>query len=166
MPHDLSYSVEERGIRTFERRSTNLRAGCDLAHQRRDITLEMIRIVLFVSARELTPVGWSRADFGQWPQVASAGALSVTCFRPAGVATGYCHTCAVLSGGSIECWKFFGETPISLPSVLASPAQICTVGPSRPSDDPEPIWSDPIRNLPTESRNRNLTLLFAKATFT
>src|ERR1051326_4028768 len=43
------------------------------------------------------------------------------------------------------------ESAAACPRLLAMPAQICTVGPSRPSDDPEPICNTPTRNLPTDS---------------
>jgi len=58
--------AEREGFEPFEQRWTNLQAERDLAHQRPEITLEMIRIALSVSARESMLVEWSRADFGQW----------------------------------------------------------------------------------------------------
>ena len=58
--------AEREGFEPFEQRWTNLQAGRDLAHQRLEIMLEMVRIALSASARESTRVEWSRADFGQW----------------------------------------------------------------------------------------------------
>ena len=63
--HSSSFA-EREGFEPFEQRWTNLQAGRDLAHQRLEITLEVIRLALSVSARESTLVEWSRADFGQW----------------------------------------------------------------------------------------------------
>jgi hypothetical protein len=40
------------------------------------------------------------------------------------------------------------------PSADATPAQICTVGPSRPRDAPLPIWIVETKNLPAASRRR------------
>jgi len=59
-----------------------------------------------------------------------------------------------------------GETPTTRPSMLAMPAQICTVGPSRPSDPPEPICNEPTTNLPTASRNRRRRPRCANAALT
>ena len=58
-------SAEREGFEPFEQRWQNPKAVRDFAHQRPEITLEMIRIALSVSARESTLVEWSRADFGQ-----------------------------------------------------------------------------------------------------
>ncbi len=58
--------AEREGFEPFEQRWTNLQAGRDLAHQRLEITLEMIRIALSVSARESTLVERTRAELGQW----------------------------------------------------------------------------------------------------
>jgi hypothetical protein len=74
--------AEREGFEPFEQRWTNLQEGRDLALQRLEITLEMIRIALSVSARESTQVEWSRADFGQlmgsarmWPRSARSWEL-------------------------------------------------------------------------------------------
>ncbi len=45
--------------------------------------------------------------------------------------------------------KWSRESAAARPSRLAMPAQICTVGPSRPSDAPEPICKMPTKNFPT-----------------
>ncbi len=60
----------------------------------------------------------------------------------------------------------FGDTPTTRPRELATPAQICTVGPSRPSDEPEPSCSAPTTNLANESRRRRRPPRNAKATLT
>ena len=52
------------------------------------------------------------------------------------------------------------------PSELAMPAQICTVGPSRPSDEPVPICSAPRKNLPTRRASARRPPFAANATFT
>ena len=62
--------------------------------------------------------------------------------------------------------RAFGETPVMRPRRLAMPAQICTVGPSRPSDEPEPSWRAPTKNLPSESRMRRRPPRTAKAILT
>ena len=40
--------------------------------------------------------------------------------------------------------------------ILATPEQICTVGPSRPSELPLPICRVPMKNLATASRSRTV----------
>ena len=49
--------------------------------------------------------------------------------------------------------RLCGEMRTTRPSALAMPAQIWTVGPSRPSDAPEPICSVPRKNFPIASRS-------------
>lgn len=45
-----------------------------------------------------------------------------------------------------------GESAKSRPRELATVAQICTVGSSRPSDEPVPIWSAARMNFAAPSR--------------
>jgi NhaA family Na+:H+ antiporter len=68
----------------------------------------------------------------------------ITLLSFAAVAAGVCRLPLDLN------WKHvFGAGLPARPSRLATPAQICTVGPSRPSEAPEPICNVPIRNFPT-----------------
>jgi len=48
--------------------------------------------------------------------------------------------------------EFLGPSRASRESMLLTPAQTCTVGPSRPSEAPEPIWMAQRTNLPIVSR--------------
>jgi hypothetical protein len=47
---------------------------------------------------------------------------------------------------------FLGPSRTSRASMLLTPAQTCTVGPSRPSEAPDPIWRAHKTNLPIVSR--------------
>ena len=49
--------------------------------------------------------------------------------------------------------RYWGFNLAARASRLLTPAQICTVGPSRPSDAPEPIWTAHRTNLPMVSRS-------------
>ena len=62
--------------------------------------------------------------------------------------------------------QFCGLSRAALAIRLLTPAQIWTVGPSRPSDAPEPIWKAQSTNLPMVSRRDTSPERSAKATFT
>ena len=62
--------------------------------------------------------------------------------------------------------QFFGLRRNARASRLLTPAQICTVGPSRPSDAPDPICSAHKMNLPAVSLNGASPKRSAYATFT
>ena len=66
---------------------------------------------------------------------------------------------AAPTGSSMR--RFWRESAVILPSALAMPAQICTVGPSRPSAAPDPIWIMPITNLPIATRSGSSPPLMA-----
>ena len=60
----------------------------------------------------------------------------------------------------------FAGRPVARASRLVAPAQICTVGPSRPSEAPEPICRLARKNFPKASRKRTRPPSSAKAAFT
>ena len=47
--------------------------------------------------------------------------------------------------------RFSGLSRAARANMLLTPAQTCTVGPSRPSEAPDPIWMAHRTNLPTVS---------------
>jgi len=61
---------------------------------------------------------------------------------------------------------FLGLSRASLASMLLTPAQTCTVGPSSPREAPEPICTAHSTNLPTVSRTVTYPERSAYATFT
>src|SRR5579863_1221740 len=62
--------------------------------------------------------------------------------------------------------RYWGRSLAARASRLLTPAQIGTVGPSRPSDAPDPIWKAQRMNLPTVSRRVISPYRSVNATFT
>ncbi len=105
----------------------------------------------------ITPVSivWSRSPISSSSVnvIAAIGALNAAAI-PAAIPTDVSRR-----------W-FTGPSPAARASMLLTPAHICTVGPSSPSDAPDPICKAHRKNFPTVSRTVTRPFRSANATFT